>query len=124
MKKYNKNSNVTYKTPDIYTDFITGDDIVFEEHHVYIDNEFKYIVALFQDGDIYADDEIWGTWIIDIESIDDNGYCNAMTYDFYIGDPALTIRNDFILNNEWKPDIQISLNRTKLNKILKLWKYE
>lgn len=119
MKKYNKNSIVTYNTPDIYTDFITDDGIVFEEHHVYIDDELKYIVALYQDGDIWSEDEIWGTWVIDVESIDDNGYCNAMTYDFYIGDPVLTIRNDFILNDEWNPDIQISLNRIKLNNILK-----
>lgn len=122
MKKYNKNSIVTYKTPNFYREFVTITDNIFEEHHVYINFELKYIVALFHEGTIWSEDEVWGTYVIDITSKPNNdGYFDAMMYDFYIGDPGLTIRNNFILNDEWKPDCQIKIDLNKLNTILK-WK--
>ena len=65
--------NDTYELLDII-DYqspirIRDSSFYFEQFLIKKNNRPKYIVALYQDGEIWSEDEIWGTKIIDLESI-------------------------------------------------------
>lgn len=41
----------------------------FEQYLIKVNDKPKYLIALYQDGEIWSEDEIWGTKIIDLETI-------------------------------------------------------
>lgn len=109
-----KNSTIISVAKD-FKDFAITDNCVFEEFHVYIDGTLKYIVALYQDGDIWANDEVWGTYIVDIESETEDGMYSVQWRDFYVGDAALHVKCSYILNNDFNEDFKINcINKNKL----------
>ena len=87
-----KNSKVISIPIKDHKDFAIITDAIFEEHHVYIDGELKYIIGLYQDGDIWSELEEYGTYVVNMELEHDPGEYSADILPYYIGDAALTVR--------------------------------
>lgn len=65
--------NIKYELIDIDDEDcpirINDGGFTFEQYLIKANDKPKYLIALYQDGEIWSDEEIWGTKIIDLETI-------------------------------------------------------
>lgn len=65
--------NVKYELFDIDNEDcpirISDGGFTFEQYLIKVNDKPKYLIGLYQDGEIWAEDEMWGTKIIDLDTI-------------------------------------------------------
>lgn len=65
--------NVKYELFDIDNEDcpirISDGGFTFEQYLIKVNDKPKYLIGLYQDGEIWSEDETWGTKIIDLDTI-------------------------------------------------------
>lgn len=65
--------NVKYELFDIDNEDcpirISDGGFTFEQYLIKVNDKPKYLIGLYQDGEIWSEDEMWGTKIIDLDTI-------------------------------------------------------
>lgn len=84
--------NVKYELFDIDNEDcpirISDGGFTFEQYLIKVNDKPKYLIGLYQDGEIWSEDEIWGTKIIDLDTIskfeNDMYSCNMTDVSYYV----------------------------------------
>lgn len=84
--------NVKYELFDIDNEDcpirISDGGFTFEQYLIKVNDKPKYLIGLYQDGEIWSEDEIWGTKIIDLDTISKFEHemytCNMTDVSYYV----------------------------------------
>lgn len=101
-----KTYNIDEAEKDFTNEYTFPWILYFDQTLITLNDKPKYLIGLYQDGEIWSEEEIWGTDIVDLDTIEYNEQtkdydCKGVKLHYYItGDHYIHKVLDEICNSE------------------------